>query len=67
MIMIFWLGEFFKMEVLTGNFFACFRATGVEHLNNVATGHDFKPWEVQDAAKVQRQDLELYHNSPEAR
>lgn len=41
-------------------------ATGIEQLNNVATGHDFKPWEVQDAAKVQRQDLELYHHSPEA-
>lgn len=41
-------------------------ATGVEHLNNVATGQDFRPWEVHDAAKVQKQDVEIYSDSLEA-
>lgn len=43
------------------------RATGLDILNNVATGHSFKPWEVSDSASYQKNDLAVYLNSPEAR
>jgi ubiquinol-cytochrome c reductase core subunit 2 len=41
-------------------------ATGVDILNNVATGQVFKPWEVSDSASYQKKDLAVYLNSPEA-
>lgn len=41
-------------------------ATGVDLLNNVATGHVFKDWEVSDSAKYQKNDLAVYLDSPEA-
>lgn len=41
-------------------------STGFEFLNHVSSGVIFKPWEVHDLTQLQKLDLGVYKNRPEA-